>query len=130
MEHHLLMPVVSLPSHALHAEGIGKVRTIVISSYTPGITPLTTPRDDKNGFFLEPVTDEVAPGYSSIIQEPMDIRSMRENVSVLWGSDRALGLTGEVLQVINWRYYDPGLFVRHFDLVARNAITFNAPTDK
>lgn len=33
-------------------------------------------RKDVNGFFAYPVNDVIAPGYSSIIKEPMDFSTM------------------------------------------------------
>merc|ERR1719376_61085 len=37
-------------------------------------------RRDTNQFFLEPVTDALAPGYSSIITRPVSLRSLRSNI--------------------------------------------------
>ena len=33
-------------------------------------------RRDADGVFAEPVTDDIAPGYSSIIKQPMDLLTM------------------------------------------------------
>ena len=35
-----------------------------------------TCRRDPEGIFAEPVTDSIAPGYSSIIKHPMDLTTM------------------------------------------------------
>lgn len=37
-------------------------------------------RKDTNGFFAFPVTDNIAPGYSSIISHPMDFSSMKTKI--------------------------------------------------
>jgi len=37
-------------------------------------------RKDTNGFFAFPVTDNFAPGYSSIISHPMDFSTMRAKI--------------------------------------------------
>ena len=33
-------------------------------------------RRDPDGVFNEPVTDDIAPGYTSIIKQPMDLQTM------------------------------------------------------
>ena len=35
---------------------------------------------DVNGFFAFPVTDSIAPGYSSIISSPMDLSTMKTKI--------------------------------------------------
>ena len=35
-------------------------------------------RRDKEGFFQEPVTDALAPGYSAVVRTPMDLSTMRK----------------------------------------------------
>lgn len=37
-------------------------------------------RRDPEGIFAEPVTDDIAPGYSTIIQSPMDLTNMASKV--------------------------------------------------
>lgn len=37
-------------------------------------------RKDSNGFFAFPVTDNIAPGYSSIISHPMDFSTMKTKI--------------------------------------------------
>ena len=37
-------------------------------------------RKDVNAFFSYPVTDSIAPGYSSIIKEPMDFSTMKSKI--------------------------------------------------
>ena len=35
---------------------------------------------DTNGFFAFPVTDNIAPGYSSVISTPMDFSAMQSKI--------------------------------------------------
>ena len=37
-------------------------------------------RNDPEGVFTEPVTDEIAPGYSQIIKQPMDLQTMGHKI--------------------------------------------------
>lgn len=37
-------------------------------------------RKDPHGFFAFPVTDAIAPGYSSIIKHPMDFSTMSDRI--------------------------------------------------
>ena len=37
-------------------------------------------RKDSNGFFVYPVTDSIAPGYSDIIEQPMDFSTMKKKI--------------------------------------------------
>lgn len=39
-----------------------------------------SPRKDPHGFFAFPVTDAIAPGYSSIIKHPMDFSTMKDRI--------------------------------------------------
>ena len=39
-------------------------------------------RNDPEGVFGEPVTDEIAPGYSAIIKQPMDLQTMMNKVEL------------------------------------------------
>lgn len=38
-------------------------------------------RKDPHGFFAFPVTDAIAPGYSSIIKHPMDFSTMKDKIN-------------------------------------------------
>ena len=61
-------------------------------------------KKDVNGFFINPVNDNIAPGYSSIISQPMDFSSMREKIP---------------------NYENLGTFRSDFELICRNAMTYN-----
>ncbi|GFR41748.1 hypothetical protein Agub_g2503, partial [Astrephomene gubernaculifera] len=37
-------------------------------------------KQDKDGLFAKPVTDEVAPGYSEVIKNPIDLSSIRQKL--------------------------------------------------
>jgi len=41
----------------------------------------TLSRKDKEGFFQYPVTDQLAPGYSQIITQPMDFSTMKKKIN-------------------------------------------------
>ncbi len=64
-------------------------------------------RLDPSRFFALPVSDTLAPGYSQIIQEPMDFSTIRSRLS-----------TGEYTTLM--------LFKKDFDLMCSNAMTYNA----
>lgn len=66
---------------------------------------------DSIGLFHKPVTEEVAPGYFSIIAEPMDLSKMREKLE-------AGAYTG-------WIVFDADL-----QLMFKNALTYNPPGDR
>jgi len=40
-------------------------------------------RKDPQGIFAEPVTEAIAPGYSSVIQHPMDFSTMSKKIDSL-----------------------------------------------
>jgi len=40
-------------------------------------------RKDPQGIFAEPVTEAIAPGYSSVIQHPMDFSTMSKKIDNL-----------------------------------------------
>lgn len=63
-------------------------------------------RKDMQSFFAAPVTDSLAPGYSSIIDKPMDFSTMREK------NDSGL-------------YSELGAFQEDFRLMCANAMVYN-----
>lgn len=40
-------------------------------------------RKDPQGIFAEPVTDNIAPGYSALISNPMDFSTMSKKIDTL-----------------------------------------------
>ncbi|CAK9295131.1 unnamed protein product [Gordionus sp. m RMFG-2023] len=65
-------------------------------------------KKDPNGFFAYPVNDLIAPGYSSIIQQPMDFSTIRNKIE-------------------NNEYETIGLFHKDVKLMCNNALTYNSP---
>ncbi|XP_078458238.1 bromodomain-containing protein 7-like [Lampetra planeri] len=65
-------------------------------------------RKDPSGFFLFPVTDVIAPGYSMIIKVPMDFSTMREKID-------------------HNEYQSVTEFKSDFKLMCDNAMTYNRP---
>jgi len=63
---------------------------------------------DVNGFFAFPVTDNIAPGYSLIIRNPMDFSTMAEKIE-----------SGDYINVMEFR--------KDFNLMCNNAMTYNRP---
>uniref|UniRef100_A0A2C9JIK7 Bromo domain-containing protein n=1 Tax=Biomphalaria glabrata TaxID=6526 RepID=A0A2C9JIK7_BIOGL len=63
---------------------------------------------DVNGFFAFPVTDSIAPGYSSIIHQPMDFSTMASKIE-----------SNEYSNVME--------FKKDFILMCNNAMTYNRP---
>lgn len=61
---------------------------------------------DKHGIFAEPVTEHIAPGYFSVVREPMDFRTLKENVR--------LG-----------KYVDWDTFATDVELIYTNAMAYN-----
>ena len=61
-------------------------------------------KKDLHGFFVNPVNDQIAPGYSSIISQPMDFSTMRTKLP---------------------DYDSLGAFRSDFELICRNAMTYN-----
>ena len=47
------------------------------------VTTLLSHRKDPQGIFAEPVTDEIAPGYSALISNPMDFSTMTKKIDTL-----------------------------------------------
>ena len=46
-------------------------------------TSLLSCRKDPQGIFAEPVTDDIAPGYSALISNPMDFSTMAKKIDTL-----------------------------------------------
>jgi hypothetical protein len=63
---------------------------------------------DPEVIFAEPVTDEIAPGYSALIKHPMDLSTMATKLS-------------------NHAYSSVDEFRSDFVLMCKNAMTYNAP---
>ncbi|XP_041844501.1 bromodomain-containing protein 9 isoform X2 [Melanotaenia boesemani] len=65
-------------------------------------------RKDPHGFFAFPVTDAIAPGYSSIIKHPMDFSTMKDRIR-------------------NNEYNTVTEFKADFKLMCDNAMVYNRP---
>lgn len=65
-------------------------------------------RRDPEGIFAEPVTDDIAPGYSALIKHPMDLSTMATKIS-------------------NHAYWSAEEFKNDFVLMCKNAMTYNSP---
>ncbi|KAL5021875.1 hypothetical protein ScPMuIL_001030 [Solemya velum] len=65
-------------------------------------------RKDINGFFAYPVNDVIAPGYSSIIQHPVDFSTMLTKIEA-----------EEYHSVMDYK--------KDFELMCNNAMTYNRP---
>ena len=65
-------------------------------------------KKDVNHFFSNPVSDSIAPGYSTLIKEPMDFSTMREMIE------------GDRFSSLNQ-------FRNAFDLICNNCMTYNGP---
>ncbi|XP_074644692.1 bromodomain-containing protein 7-like [Tubulanus polymorphus] len=65
-------------------------------------------KKDVNGFFAFPVNDVIAPGYSSIISEPMDFSTMK-------------------IKIDDSDYSNVMEYKRDFKLMCENAMTYNRP---
>lgn len=63
---------------------------------------------DKKGFFLNPVTLDIAPGYHDIIKEPIDLGTMRANI-------------------LNAKYKHFESFIADLGLMFHNCKTYNKP---
>ena len=66
---------------------------------------------DIDGWFAEPVTDAIAPGYSEYVSEPMDMTTIREKLEA--------GTYGDAFDA----------FADDVRLVYRNAVTYNWQPD-
>jgi len=65
-------------------------------------------KKDVNNFFAAPVSDAIAPGYSTIIKEPMDFSTMR-------------------LLLEEGKFTSLNQFRSSFDLICNNCMTYNGP---
>ena len=66
-------------------------------------------KKDTNDFFAKPVNDQFAPGYSSIIKQPMDFSTMKSKLQVSHSS----------------HYTNLAAFKSDFELMCTNAMTYN-----
>ncbi len=73
-----------------------------------GISHPLTNRRDTQDVFAEPVTDDIAPGYTQIISVPMDLSTMAGKVE-------------------SNQYPSVNEFKDDFVLMCNNAMTYNAP---
>ena len=69
---------------------------------------LSPHRRDPDGIFAEPVTDDIAPGYSSLISIPMDLATIATKIEM-------------------GQYSSVSEFKSDFILMCNNAMTYNAP---
>lgn len=77
------------PPHLLFCnlhESVGKTFVFVFFSRVETlefiiVTCRLSFRKDPHGFFAFPVTDAIAPGYSSIIKHPMDFSTMKDRIN-------------------------------------------------
>ena len=65
-------------------------------------------KKDVNNFFVSPVSDTFAPGYSKIIKEPMDFSTIREMIE-------------------DGKFSTLSQFRAAFDLICNNCMTYNGP---
>ena len=65
-------------------------------------------KKDVNNFFSNPVSDTLAPGYSTIIKEPMDFSTMRDMIE-------------------ENKFRSLSQFRSSFDLICNNCMTYNGP---
>lgn len=68
----------------------------------------TLSRKDKEGFFQFPVTDQIAPGYSTIIAHPMDFSTMKRKIT-----------QDDYSNILEFR--------SDFELMCHNAMKYNRP---
>lgn len=87
--HHKATPDYLLKSPASDSSGGGREPRSCVLKQQQSKSPLSKLLDhllralekkDPHQFFAWPVTDDIAPGYSSIISEPMDFLSIRQKV--------------------------------------------------
>jgi len=71
-------------------------------------------KKDTNDFFANPVNDQFAPGYSSIIKQPMDFSTIRSKL-------KPEGATNTVIS----SYPNLQSFKSDFELMCTNAMTYN-----
>lgn len=92
-----------------------KIKNLKIANDKKQSNPLTNQlnslhkklsQQDIDGIFAKPVTEEIAPGYSDIINEPMDLLTIKENIR-------------------NGIYQDLDQFHDDVFLMIRNCMTYN-----
>lgn len=77
-------------------------------NFHPHLLICLRPRRDPEGIFAEPVTDDIAPGYSALIKHPMDLSTMGTKVA-------------------SHAYCSAEEFKSDFVLMCKNAMTYNSP---
>ena len=81
---------------------------------------------DHMKMFHEPVTDEVVPGYSSVITDPIDLSTMRQKLARS-GNATAAGASSSGTTAATSLYTCDTDVVNDLDLMVTNALTFNTP---
>ena len=96
-------PVVSLIMPTRNSTQINKKISQVVDEVISFVSNL-----DVHGFFLNPVTEEIAPDYFTIISQPMDLLTIKSKKAV---------------------YKTPNEICDDVDLIFSNSMKYNNPTD-
>jgi bromodomain-containing protein 7/9 len=77
---------------------------------------------DPIGIFADPVTDDIAPGYSSLIRNPMDFSTIRQKLNKLEYLS-LYGLREDLeLMCINCTKYNTGMILKKNMLTSNESI--------
>ncbi|KAL5467416.1 hypothetical protein EMCRGX_G031636 [Ephydatia muelleri] len=85
----------------------GKLSTDVLKAFLKDLHQQIAKRDPE-GIFAEPVTDDIAPGYSAIISHPLDLKTILKKIETN-------------------QYSSVNEFRDDFELMCNNAMTYNTP---